>query len=363
MDKQSASRVKSELLSPCAESEVGLFIDWENFKKGVEEVLGREPDLSVIKKAAAQYGRLAVARAYANWQSGQFPKDCELLFTQGIDPLFASSGEKNSADIRMAIEAVEQSVLRREMRTVILVSGDRDFIPVIGLLKTHGKRVVVVATSGHFTPAMTFLPDRFLLYEELATGYIQSHGSNKERSDVAFKALEEAVIEADAGQLDHSAPSIKAMIRRRLADFEEEDLGFPRFEHFLYAGEHRKLVRVDATVWPQRVYPVAATETRNHTTLFDRDDWVWFIRYMKKVNTPRHPNTLTSDVIKARTTLAEQAAELITVARLSGVLIKVKEARFNVKDNKSYAFEGVQFNEQNPRVQVYLGLREPTPKA
>lgn len=337
-------------------AEVALFFDWENFKKGVKQKLERAPDLSIIKKVAWRHGRLVLARAYANWQDGQFPKDCELLFNQGIDPVFVPTGTKNSADVRLAGECVEQVLSRPNLRTVVLVTGDRDFIPVITLLRSHGRKIVVVSVSGTFVPALTYLPDAFLLYERLAIGYLQLRGDRGEQMEAALQVLGDGVRQMAAAGSTPDAPLAKAILLERLPGFNEEEFGFPRFEYLLYAAEHRGLVRVDATQWPQMVLAPANPNVPNSDTVFERADWMWLITYMQGMGGPRFESSVVDDVRKADIPASKNAARFVKVARSSGVLSFLDEQRYNATERVYKPFRGLHLNEQNPRVQVYLGL-------
>lgn len=168
--------------------------------------------------------------------------------------------------------------------------------------------------------------------------------------------LGEVAREVEGTQGDHSAPNVKAMMRTVLPDFEEEGLGFPRFEHFLYTGEHRGIVRVDATVWPQQVYPTESETTRANERLFDRQDWGWLIACMKSMQGPRFESSIVEELRKAEVSAASEAQKFVVVAKKNGVLSPFRELRYNAAEKVWKPYSALQFNEQNPRVQVYLGL-------
>ncbi len=126
---------------------VALLIDWENIKFSTQEHLNSPPDIITLKKAARKYGKIAVARAYANWSDLVHEGEMERLFLQDIESIFVqtrnildTSGNttvKGSVDIRIACDCMELLFKNPEIATFVLVSGDGGFSHVISKLKAY----------------------------------------------------------------------------------------------------------------------------------------------------------------------------------------------------------------------------------
>jgi uncharacterized protein (TIGR00288 family) len=356
------------LRSEGAAGDVALFIDWENIKRSVVQIFGRMPDLSAMKKAAMQFGRLAVAKAYANWQDGQHQNDCEILYNQGIDPVFVATRRgvssdtkeafiKNSADVRMAIECVQEVLLRDNLHTVVLASGDGSMLHVVNLVKSLGKQVVVMAVSGSFTPPLTYLAHRFVLYDDLIAGFSFQGKGREEQIQEAMDALAHAVHEIRADALENTFPVLKTLIRRHLRDFEEETLGFPKFEYFVFRAEKEGHVRADVRGWQQTVYRGDETRSLTGKPLFGPQEWGWLITQLKKG--PRFEDAL-KEAIDHDKVVGEVpgavAVDLIHAAIESGVIVRHRELRYYPRSGGKAPHLDLRLNELNSRVQVYLGL-------
>jgi hypothetical protein len=93
-----------------ATGDVALLIDYENLQIGLRRAFGvNTPQMSLIVQEAQEHGRLVLARAYAPWTSPDLAIDAENLYRQGIEPIFIPS-QKNSADVRLAVDAVETAI-------------------------------------------------------------------------------------------------------------------------------------------------------------------------------------------------------------------------------------------------------------
>lgn len=158
--------------------DVALYIDWENIKYSLLNKENRLPNAMAIKDAAAKFGRVVAAKAYANWQEGQHLRDPNDLYSAGIEPIYvptvilgfgdAPDGQprrKNSIDIKLAVDCVDASLSNPNISTFVLVTGDGDFVHLINTLRLRGKRVVVIGTSWSTSWQLTSSADHFLAYD------------------------------------------------------------------------------------------------------------------------------------------------------------------------------------------------------
>ena len=132
--------------------EVALFVDWENVRYSMLNLHGQEPDPSKIRDKALKYGSLVVAKAYADFSEHEGTR--RRLDVAGIEaedyPLKMTNGRRqSSADIHMVIDIIDTVLDRPQVKTFILMTGDRDFIRIAARLRNRfGKTVVISGVPG-----------------------------------------------------------------------------------------------------------------------------------------------------------------------------------------------------------------------
>src|SRR6266536_1375136 len=132
--------------------EVALFVDWENIRYSMLNLHGQEPDPIKLRDKALKYGPLVVARAYADFSEHDGFR--RRLDVAGIEsehyPLKLTNGRRqSSADLHMVIDIIDTVLDRPQVRTFILMTGDRDFIRIAAWLRNRfGKNVVISGVPG-----------------------------------------------------------------------------------------------------------------------------------------------------------------------------------------------------------------------
>ncbi len=126
-------------------------------------------DLRAIIDYATSYGVVGMTRAYADWSvpaNAAYRKD---LVERAVDlvQLFAASGTKNGADIRLAVDAVEDLLRHPDITHVALVAGDSDYVPLATRCKRLGRYVVGIGMAGSTSHALVSACDEFERYEKL----------------------------------------------------------------------------------------------------------------------------------------------------------------------------------------------------
>jgi uncharacterized protein (TIGR00288 family) len=145
--------------------DVALLIDYENLQIGLKRLFNvTTPQMSLIIQEAQEHGRLVLARAYAPWTSPDLAIDAENLYRQGIEPIYVPS-RKNSADVRLAVDAVETAVRAPNIVTFVIVTGDGDLIHPLNFLRQHGRKVVVIGVDAAMSRMLSAAADAVLLYE------------------------------------------------------------------------------------------------------------------------------------------------------------------------------------------------------
>lgn len=170
--------------APDAASSVALYWDFENLHAALVEARAgegayakpdarfkvQEPlvDVQAIVDLAAGHGFLAVNRAYANWQYLGRYRDALLQGGLELIQMFPpGASAKNGADIRLSLDAAEDAARLPQLRTVIVVGGDSDFIPLAHKLKAAGRRVVGVGSRHNTNRHWARCCHAFHPYEDL----------------------------------------------------------------------------------------------------------------------------------------------------------------------------------------------------
>ncbi len=151
------------------DTQVAVFIDYDNIEISVEEIFGKNIDVdwNRVMQTATQLGRVVLRRAYADWAEAA-SKQRQLLGL-GVELVHVNSKRgKNAADIRIVIDALELLYNDQNSFThVLLVSGDGDFTELVHRLRTHGKNVIGMGISGTSAEYLVNACDKFIYYDKL----------------------------------------------------------------------------------------------------------------------------------------------------------------------------------------------------
>jgi len=209
-------------------------------------------DVARVVRYAVGFGHLAVHRAYANWQP--FGKYAGLLRAHAIDlvQLFPLNGAKNGADIRLAIDVIEDLRLHPEITHVVVVGSDCDYAPVAQRCRARGIHFVGVGTA-RTAPAYPDACDEFVRYHALpptpgfAPALLPVSAPVTEVSLSGAGDLVERAIRAVATEHGTAPWAIKAaiqpMIKRLDPGFDESAFGFDAFTDLVRALEARIVER------------------------------------------------------------------------------------------------------------------------
>jgi len=152
------------------DTQIAIFIDYDNIEMSVEELLGKGSDVDWprVLQTAAQMGRVIVRRAYADWAQTHERKQRELLGL-GLELIYVNSRRgKNAADIRIVIDALELLYTEQsEFTHVLLVSGDGDFTELVHRLRSQGKVVIGMGVTGTSAEYLVNACDKFMYYDKL----------------------------------------------------------------------------------------------------------------------------------------------------------------------------------------------------
>jgi hypothetical protein len=142
-------------MEPDGSAQVAVFVDFENLVLGAVKELPDQANpapYEALTRLCRGYGNASVRRAYADWANTRFGSHQEDLAMNGVDLIqVARVGfqNKNAADIRMAVDAMETLIVHPEISVFVLVSGDGDYSPLVQRLREFGKWVVGVGTEAN----------------------------------------------------------------------------------------------------------------------------------------------------------------------------------------------------------------------
>lgn len=221
---------------------LAVLIDYENIargmsKKGNTHQDSDSPDIKLILERLVEKGRIMIKRAYSDWKL--FENDITPLHELGIElieiPDRGISG-KNSADIRLAVDAVEICLTKSHIDTFAILSGDSDFSPLVGKLKEFGKTVIAVGMKNSTSPLLVEVSDEFIFYEDLvaaadSTELIQQLPEEKRDCfQLLIETIEAMQRENDGFVL---ASHLKQTMRRKRPQFSETYYGYRSFSELL----------------------------------------------------------------------------------------------------------------------------------
>src|SRR5271157_5835918 len=147
---------------------IAVFVDYDNIEIGVKSTLRREFDVSIPLEALKERGDIVAKFAYANWgrQEGATRQMAENA-VQMVQRLPSPRGDKNGADINLALDALEMAFTHSHVNAFAIVSGDSDFIPLVNKLKEYGKTVFVVGGKAFTSTILQQNCHEFVSYESL----------------------------------------------------------------------------------------------------------------------------------------------------------------------------------------------------
>ena len=252
---------------------LALFCDFENVALGVRDARYPKFDMQLVLERLLVKGNIVVKKAYCDWERYQDFKSTmhEASFELIEIPHTRQSG-KNSADIRMVVDALDLCYTKDHIDTFVVISGDSDFSPLVSKLRENAKLVIGVGVKNSTSSLLVSNCDEFLFYDDLVRasdskknvrkGATKKKPAKKAPSKSAEKpaaktgdsdrqdegielVLEtaEALIEERGDRVFGSM--IKQTLKRRNPGFNESYYGFRSFSALLEEAEARGLVDID----------------------------------------------------------------------------------------------------------------------
>jgi uncharacterized protein (TIGR00288 family) len=253
---------------------LAVFVDFDNIQIGVKDTLRKDFDVSLVLEAVKERGEVMSKIAYGDWaKAGEYSRQMSQHAVQMVQRNVTPRGDKNGADINLALDALEMAFSRPYINAFVIVGGDSDFVALVEKLKQYDKRVFVVGGRAFTSNILQRNCHEFINYENLMkTGESprasrSSRGAGRPAADArplstalpnvqrALKILAEREVSPQVGLL-------KSTLLQLDPTFSERDYGSSTFLEFMQKMQRAGLVRLRRT---DRSYLVEPTNGEAET--------------------------------------------------------------------------------------------------
>ncbi len=237
--------------------DIALFFDFENIYISLCRQGHSKPNFKKIMAWYSQFGRVVLARAYADWTTHKtflMP-----LQTNDFDPVFVTTHTtyhngntvvKNAVDMQIAVEATAVLYNRPNITTFGLLTGDKDYLPLVHHLRSMGKKVIVLAVQDCTSILLKKAVDLFVSYREMLAQLDNDSPQASSLPDPIFETLLQAIKELEAGGKPLLLTNIKNKMDAILGRFNFKDYKradgthYGKFLSFVKEAQRLGLVRI-----------------------------------------------------------------------------------------------------------------------
>ncbi len=248
--------------SKTTDATMAVFLDLENLAIGAREAKYPSFDIKKVLERLLLKGHIVVKKAYCDFDRYKdFKRDLHESAFELIEIPHVRQSGKNSADIRMVVDALDLCYTKGHVDTFVIVSGDSDFSPLVSKLRENAKKVIGVGVKNSTSDLFINNCDEFIYYDDLvrkepartrrvaATGNADKPRLARKGPDPA-SALDQLVetLDAIAEEREENEPvwgsMIKQAIKRRNPGFNERAHGFGSFNDLLVEAQKRGLIQL-----------------------------------------------------------------------------------------------------------------------
>jgi uncharacterized protein (TIGR00288 family) len=270
----SAERAIPEHTMSNGDNNLALYCDFENIALGVRDARYARFDIQEVLERLLVKGNIVVKKAYCDWERYKdFKRDMHEASFELIDIPHRRLSGKNSADIRMVVDALDLCYTKAHVDTFVIISGDSDFSPLVSKLRENNKIVIGIGVKESTSDLLISNCDEFIYYEDIVRKAAQRKPKKKggpkkgdgdgpgggadsangggrraeERAQSAFDLVLETLddITSERGEESNIWGSmVKQAIKRRKPSFSESYHGFKSFGLLLEQMEKRDLLKL-----------------------------------------------------------------------------------------------------------------------
>jgi uncharacterized protein (TIGR00288 family) len=262
------------MATPNDERNMAVFCDFENIALGVREAKYDKFDIKKVLERLLVKGSIVVKKAYCDWERyKEFKAPMHEAAFEMIEIPHVRQSGKNSADIRMVVDALDLCYTKSHVDTFVIISGDSDFSPLVSKLRENNKEVIGVGVKHSSSDLLIANCDEFIYYDDLVREKEKQSRRQPPRrkpakpaqearaaaesaevepgDDKAQKAIDlvvstfEALMSERGGEEKIWGSMIKQAIKRRNPGFNEAYHGFKSFNSLLEEAAIRGLLKLE----------------------------------------------------------------------------------------------------------------------
>ncbi len=171
------------------DSNLALYCDFENIALGVRDAKYQKFDIALILEKLLVKGSIVVKKAYCDWERYKDSKSSmHASAFELIDIPHVRQSGKNSADIRMVVDALDMCYTKAHVDTFVIISGDSDFSPLVSKLRENAKTVIGVGVKNSTSDLLIKNCDEFIYYDDLVRELERKRPSRKRSKKQAVKS-------------------------------------------------------------------------------------------------------------------------------------------------------------------------------
>ncbi len=243
---------------------LALFCDFENVALGVRDAKYSAFDIKQVLERLLLKGNIVVKKAYCDWERyKEFKKGMHEAAFELIEIPHVRQSGKNSADIRMVVDALDLCYTKAHVDTFVIISGDSDFSPLVSKLRENNKLVIGVGVKQSTSDLLIANCDEFIYYDDLVREAEkprkrkrkgsarkgegkEANGAEVRRQEALDMVLEtvEDLFEERGEEEKVWGSMVKQAIKRRKPGFSESYHGFRTFGQLLEAAESQGLLEL-----------------------------------------------------------------------------------------------------------------------
>jgi uncharacterized protein (TIGR00288 family) len=241
---------------------LAVFCDFENVALGVREAKYAQFDMEKVLERLLLKGSIVVKKAYCDWERyKEFKAAMHGASFELIEIPHVRQSGKNSADIRMVVDALDLCYTKQHVDTFVIVSGDSDFSPLVSKLRENAKTVIGVGVKNSSSDLLIANCDEFIYYDDLvrqdeqkrraakkrretAPGGEEKGDKKQEAFDLFIETLNALIAERGEGEKIWGS-MVKQALKRRKPGFNESYYGFKAFSDLLEDAEKSGLIKLE----------------------------------------------------------------------------------------------------------------------
>src|SRR5689334_6614725 len=239
---------------------IAVFIDFDNIEIGVKSTLNRHFDIGAVLEAIKERGEVVTKVAYGDWKrAGEHSRSMTQHAIQMVQRNLTPGGDKNGADINLALDALEMAFTRNHINAFVIVGGDSDFIALVEKLKQYDKKVLVVGGRNFTSAILQKNCHEFIAYENLISSpSAQRRPAERARTAVsdpnlakAFPLIRRALKVLADREVSPQLGLLKSTLLQLDSTFTERDYGASTFRDFIEkmaTAGYVKLKQVDRSL-------------------------------------------------------------------------------------------------------------------